>query len=116
VIDDDALALKSTQSLLRSWGCHVIAADSLTVARELMANHAFVPELIVVDLHLVGMTGFEVLRQLRAALGPNVPGVLVTGDTTPTFVERAREQGQVLLRKPIDPARLRALIQRAKSN
>ncbi len=47
---------------------------------------------------------------MRAACQPAPPGALVTADNSPELTTQVRELGHVLLRKPVKPAALRAVI------
>ncbi|MFN3616677.1 MAG: PAS domain S-box protein [Aquabacterium sp.] len=63
-----------------------------------------VPDVLVLDAHLPGMTGFEVLRVLRALPGlAQVPAYMCSADAMPEDIERARQEGFVgYWTKPID--------------
>jgi PAS domain S-box-containing protein len=71
---------------------------ALTVARE----HQ--PEVLVIDAHLPGMSGFEVLRALRTLPGlTDVPAYMCSADALPEDIQRAHEEGFVgYWTKPID--------------
>lgn len=62
------------------------------------------PEVLVIDAHLPGMTGFEVLRALRTLPGlAATPAYMCSADALPEDIERAREEGFVgYWTKPID--------------
>lgn len=62
------------------------------------------PEVLVIDAHLPGMTGFEVLRALRTLPGlAQVPAYMCSADALPEDIERAREEGFMgYWTKPID--------------
>lgn len=62
------------------------------------------PEVLVIDAHLPGMTGFEVLRALRTLPGlADTPAYMCSADALPEDIERAREEGFVgYWTKPID--------------
>lgn len=70
---------------------------------------AWTPELLVLDAHLPGMSGFDVLRQLRAIPAlTHVPAYMCSADALPEDLERARLAGfNGYWTKPID---LRALM------
>ncbi|MGM0575966.1 MAG: response regulator [Myxococcota bacterium] len=64
------------------------------------------PDLVLLDLTMPEMDGFEALRQIRAAR-PDVPVVVVSADVQPLARERVREAGAVaFLEKPLDGAAL----------
>lgn len=62
------------------------------------------PDVILLDLHMPGLSGLEVMRQLREVAGPLAPLVLVlTGDTTQEAKSRALTGGaKDFLFKPFD--------------
>jgi CheY-like chemotaxis protein len=54
----------------------------------------WLPEVLVLDAHLPGISGFEVLRQLRTLPGlDNVPAYMCSADAMPDDVQRAYEAG-----------------------
>jgi CheY-like chemotaxis protein len=69
------------------------------------------PDLILADYHLDDpIDGLAALDHLRAAFDPAPPGALITADASLELKASARERGYALLRKPVKPAALRALI------
>lgn len=86
----------------------------LTVVRDgaeaVEAAQCLVPDLVLLDLHLPGMHGQEILTALRAAEDARlskVPIVVVTADLTAGTERRMQEAGATLfLPKPIDVRRL----------
>jgi EAL domain-containing protein (putative c-di-GMP-specific phosphodiesterase class I)/ActR/RegA family two-component response regulator len=65
----------------------------------------FRPDVLLLDLHMPGMDGLAVLKELRERLAPDVflPVVVLTADATPVARERALEAGaKDFLTKPID--------------
>ncbi len=76
-VDDDALVLMNTTFLLEDMGHKVISASSGKQALQaLNAGHDI--ELVVVDQAMPGMTGTELIREIRASR-PDMPIVLATG-------------------------------------
>ncbi len=71
---------------------------ALSIARE------FQPEVLVVDAHLPGMSGFEVLQALRTQPGlKDVPAYMCSADALPEDLARAAREGFVgYWTKPID--------------
>ncbi len=63
------------------------------------------------DYHLDDpIDGLAALDRLREAFDPPPPGALITADASLELKASARERGYALLRKPVKPAALRALI------
>ena len=112
VIDDDALARQGLAVLLESWGCRVTAAEDAEQALTLIERQGQ-PNLIACDYRLRhGQNGIGVLALLRACGGLEARGFLISGNTDPELMKQAAEAGIPLLHKPVQPARLRALIHR----
>lgn len=78
----------------------------VTDAREaLPAFIEYVPDLILLDLQMPFLEGFEVMKQVRACLSPNdfLPIVVLTADITTEAKRRALVEGaQDFLTKPFD--------------
>jgi CheY-like chemotaxis protein len=73
------------------------AKDALTLVRE----QGMRPDLLLCDYNLRGSPdGVETIRQLRVALGRNVPAVVMTGDTRSQTVDSIAAQGVSVLIKP----------------
>lgn len=68
------------------------------------------PDIVLIDLNLPDLSGFDVLAQLDA-VGPRPRCVALTADALPATLERARRAGfDAVLTKPIDvDALVRAL-------
>lgn len=69
------------------------------------------PDLIVLDLGLPDMPGWEVLERLRAESSTaDVPVVVATGESRTAVIKRLTELNAVMLEKPYTGAVLRAAI------
>jgi CheY-like chemotaxis protein len=69
------------------------------------------PDLIIADYRLGGgATGTEVIESLRRELDPEIPAILVSGSSAPELVLEAKAHRCDLLLKPVQPERLRELI------
>jgi CheY-like chemotaxis protein len=113
VIDDDPLVLDSTGGLLRSWGCAVVTSSSGSGALAGLIQEARPPDLTISDFRLSdGKTGVETIAGLRSAFPRPIPAFLISGDTSRGALQEARTGGFHLLYKPVDPMRLRAMLNR----
>ena len=111
-IDNDLNVLEAMQSLLVRWGCDVRLARNHDDVSEILAEQAFVPAIILADYHLdYGVSGLDVVAQIRRTLASNLPAILITADRTQSTADAATGSGLEVLHKPIRPAELRALIQ-----
>ena len=73
------------------------AAEALTLVREQHLR----PDVLLCDYNLLGSSdGVETIRHLRAALGRNIPAVVMTGDTRSQTALSITAQGASLLIKP----------------
>jgi CheY-like chemotaxis protein len=70
------------------------------------------PDLILLDVHLPDINGFDVLERLRAdASTANIPIVILSADATPGQVRKFRDAGaNEYLTKPLDLKLLLTLI------
>jgi signal transduction histidine kinase/integral membrane sensor domain MASE1/CheY-like chemotaxis protein len=111
VIDDAPMVLEGTSGLLGKWGCSVVTAGSDEAALIQLAEREQRPDLIISDYHLAGgKTGIESIARINAAFGASIPAILISGDTAPERLRDARDKGYILLHKPVDPMRLRAVM------
>ena len=66
VIEDEAIVLAGYQMLFESWGYHVIAAQSVDEAIDLLTEETAIPGFILADFRLrEGQTGTELMAWLR---------------------------------------------------
>jgi signal transduction histidine kinase len=110
-VDDDAATLDGLRELLARWGFRVLAVASPEAALALGADQAI--DIVLADYHLQNRpAGLELLERL-VHHGPNGnkrAGALLTADATEKLVQEADQLGFPVLRKPVRPAALRALI------
>ncbi len=107
VVDDAPENIRVLTTVLGG-GYTVKAATSGEKALALCAAGP-VPDLVLLDLVMTGLGGYEVCRRLKAeARTAGIPVIFVTGQETETEEARWRESGAAgVIRKPIDPAVVR---------
>ena len=111
VIDDEASVLEGMRVLLSGWGARVIGAGSLNEAKAMLDTDSDAPHLIVADYLLrEGANGLDAIAALRDHFGMSIPGILVTGNTSPELSANATRDGVHILSKPVMPGKLRTLI------
>jgi PAS domain S-box-containing protein len=110
VVDDNVDAATSVVKLLKLWGHDVQTAFSGPEALEMAGK--FHPQIILLDIGMPGMSGYEVARQLRAQ--PEFQSLVITALTGYGQAEdrrRSQEAGfNHHLTKPPDPFALAALL------
>ena len=107
-IDNEPEILAGMSALMSRWGVRVLTAVNVAEARRAMELES--PDVILAD-HRLGDTEIDGLELLQSLLqGLDAPGALVTADHTAALAERARALGYPVLRKPLKPAALRALL------
>jgi signal transduction histidine kinase len=110
IADDDAGSRKIAAALLSPLGHHLRLAT--TGEEALAAVEEQPPDLVLLDVMMPGMDGFEVCLRLRERLrGAHVPIVLVTALDRQEDILRGLEVGaDDFLRKPVHGAELRARV------
>ena len=111
VVEDDASLRRLTQVQLDKLGYQTrIAAD---VSEGLSILRREPVELVISDLHLPSESGMELLKKVRAEY-PETKFVIVTAyGSINTAIEAMKLGAYDYLTKPLHPAELRALIERA---
>jgi FixJ family two-component response regulator len=111
VVDDDADVRIALMRLVSSAG---FAVESFATGTEfLLSIEHHQPDCVVLDVHMPGMSGFEVQSAL-ARDGREIPVVMITGHDTADARHRARELGaSAYLAKPVDHEALLAAIEGA---
>lgn len=110
MIDDDDSTRFVLSQALGDLGFDVVSAVDGADAPQITLDEAF--DLLVVDLYMPGMNGFELLRQLRQAdsrllparrTAPTVPIVVVSGESQAASIANAKRLGaDAYLVKPVD--------------
>lgn len=112
VVDDSEDTTEMVRHLLEMGGANVTAVTSgfegLRVAREKQFD------IVLSDISMPGMDGFEFLNRLRAQPGyQDLPAIALTGFGRPEDVQRAHTQGfYAHLTKPFDIQTLASLLQK----
>jgi len=111
LVENDIDVLNAMASLLERWRCEVRTATSTGEALETLGDTDWVPDIIIADQHLDnGDLGILTVAEARNYLGRNVPALIVTADPSQAVIAAARAAGIELMRKPLKPAQLRALL------
>ena len=113
-IEDNPSNLKLVSQILsRRPHLHLLTAHTPALGLDLAAVHR--PELILLDINMPDMDGYEVLALLRAQeWARDLPIVAITANAMPGDIQRGQEAGFTdYLTKPLDVSRFLEVIDRA---
>ncbi|WP_166636872.1 hybrid sensor histidine kinase/response regulator [Cognatilysobacter terrigena] len=110
VVDDQPANLRVVGMLLSRQGYQVVTADSGPKALEICETEP--PDLVLLDMMMPGMDGFQVMEEMRAgAAPPSLPVVFVTAAQDRDLLLRAFDAGAVdYVTKPFLPEELLARV------
>jgi signal transduction histidine kinase len=110
VVEDNLDAAETLANLLRFWGHQVSTVQDGQGAVELARAER--PQVVLLDIGLPGLDGYQVARRLRAELGLHETLVVaMTGYGQPEDRRRSREAGiDYHFVKPVEPDVLRSLL------
>jgi signal transduction histidine kinase/ActR/RegA family two-component response regulator len=113
VVDDNADAAASLAEILDLWGHEACVACSGIAALEAISRQR--PDIVLLDIGMPGMDGYEVAREIRRrADGRRLPLVALTGYGQRDDIERALEAGfDAHVTKPAELEELQAVLQSA---
>jgi FixJ family two-component response regulator len=111
VVDDEESVCKAVKRLILAWGMRVETfssgqafLDSLPAGR---------PDCVLLDLHMPGLSGMDVLRGLSDA-GERVPVIVITGRDEPASRALCLSAGALAyVTKPLDHAKLLRTVEEA---
>ncbi|NOZ14113.1 MAG: response regulator [Acidobacteria bacterium] len=109
-VDDEENIGKSTGKLLRSWGYSVVVTTDGFKADSLLKSKKMKDYLLITDLNMPGMTGFQLIRNMRLR-GDMRPVILLTGYSEMLNRESSDIlSGTTILFKPFTPEKLARVI------
>nr|WP_315465966.1 ATP-binding protein [uncultured Rhodoferax sp.] len=113
LIEDNILGGQALQGLLQSWGFRACLFDSAEQAqRAVLAGEQ--PDFLISDFRLRNkQNGIGTIQALREQLQRDVPACLISGELEEDVKYQAHRAGLVLLKKPLQPAKLRSLLRRS---
>jgi DNA-binding NtrC family response regulator len=108
IVEDEPSTRLGLTELVRTWG---FTTDSAADGEEALQRvTAFRPSIIISDLVMPRMGGLELLRALKDDGGEYVVVILTAQGTVETAVEAIKQGAYDYLTKPIEPQRLRILL------
>jgi CheY-like chemotaxis protein len=110
IVEDNVDTRETLRRVLELDGHQIQEAGDGPQALEMA--HASRPEVVIVDIGLPGLDGYEVARRLRASLGDAPLVIALTGYGQPEDRRLSREAGfDVHLVKPVSPEQLAAALE-----
>jgi len=113
VVDDDPMILRLVEARLHGLGIKLTCEPDAGRVLDWVRREK--PDLILLDVNMPGLTGFDVIRQLK--LDPStytIPVIFLTGMDEQTDKVKGFDLGAVdYVIKPFDPAELRARVRAA---
>lgn len=102
VVDDDAMNREVMEAFLISVDYAVLLANNGT--RALQSASRYMPDLIILDIKMPDMNGFEVCQALKSdPLTQIIPVMIVTGFDSPEDKKRGRDVGAAdFISRPFD--------------
>lgn len=108
LVDDDPFSAEIAAMLLRGLGCEVALVDCGQAALDWLESAA--ADLILVDVRMPGMDGFETARRIRAGEAGRTPLLALTASDTERPAALAAGMDD-LLAKPVDESSLSAALE-----
>ena len=110
-VDDDADALTLVREILETAGAQVLTAASAAAALSVLEEQS--PDVLISDLGMTGMDGFELIQRVRKLTNKvkDIPAAALTAYARSEDRARALQTGfEMHLAKPIDPSELIAAV------
>jgi CheY-like chemotaxis protein len=109
VVDDDADVRQFLVEALRTFGYQVLEAEDGYAALSLLPKSS--PDLVIVDYAMPGLTGVEMVRELRLKR-PDLPILFVSGYAETAAMEKVVDENTSVLRKPFEISKLQEIMSR----
>ena len=105
VVDDDRFARETIGAMLDTLGAQTLFADGGAAALAQVREHA--PDVVLMNIVMPGMSGFEAAARIRAETPRRTPVIFVSAsDDDESLCEAEYVSGDGFLVKPFDLARL----------
>ena len=105
LVEDNILNIKLIEHLFSEYGMTTDVAHDGKIAIELLQKQAY--DLILMDIEMPDMNGYEATTYIREELGNNIPIIALTAHAMPGEREKCLEHGMNdYISKPIDPNKL----------
>jgi CheY-like chemotaxis protein len=109
-VDDDYFTLETYEKIFSLFGHQILLAESGEEALEVVKEHAL--DLIVLDMRLPEMDGFELLKQLKSdPATKEIPAVMVSANPDLYARQAIAAGAQHYISKPVYPEKLLEIIE-----
>lgn len=108
IVDDDEGMRETLTDILESTSLCVEQAPDGKMALERIRSQDY--DLVLMDVRMPVLDGVETLRRIRA-IQPNLPVILMSGNTGESAVTNVRHEATAIVAKPLDLPRLIPLIE-----
>ncbi|MDO6564577.1 NahK/ErcS family hybrid sensor histidine kinase/response regulator [Amphritea sp. 1_MG-2023] len=107
LIDNDPAICRGMRVLLEGWGCQVATVQDKAQLMALLAQHP-APTLLIADYHLDNdENGLDAAITFNQQLARTIPVIMITANYTHELKQVVREQGYLLMNKPVKPMKLK---------
>jgi signal transduction histidine kinase len=111
LVENDPSSAEAMAVLLEKWGCDVATTMSTADALERVRALGGAPDAIIADLHLDnGESGLTAVEEIRQQFRSKIAALIVTADYSEEAAKEAAVFGLEVLKKPVKPAEMRALL------
>ena len=111
VVDDEAKMRRVLQMMLEENGCQVDLAEGAEKALSRMKEVTF--SLIITDMKMPGMSGLQLLKEIKK-LDEGIPVVVMTAyGTIPTAIEAMKAGAHDYVLKPFDMEEMKTVVEKA---
>jgi PAS domain S-box-containing protein len=93
IVDDNAVNREVLERMLQRWGMQAMSVESGKAAQDAL-SHVPLPDVVLLDVHMPGMDGFEVGQWIRAQKGmQGLPVMILSSGAMRGDAQRSRDIG-----------------------
>ena len=115
IVDNEVEIISGMKEVLENWGCEVETCTSTSDALHFIRKGNR-PDILISDFRMPGdLNGIELITAINQIV-PDIPALVVSGDTGQELLQEVHRNKLILLHKPIKPVQLHiALMQLVKN-
>ena len=111
LFEDDDLVRRATQRMLQRLGAQVVIGNTSAEAVEHLRAQGAAPTWVIADYWFSRLEdGLVATQAVRDAVGGEIKGLIITGDSSVEVANAVRAAGLHLLRKPVNTDRIIAIL------